>query len=105
MRQYELRTYHLRTEDAAAVYLSHWVLHVESLKLFGVETHAYFSVPSTPRNVVALISFAENVDPEVVTRQYMESDVFKNDMHGFDVAQIEGVETLFLAPGAGSPLS
>ena len=40
MRQFQLRTYHLRTKEAAAVYLPHWLLHVESLKLFGVETHA-----------------------------------------------------------------
>lgn len=105
MRKYQLRTYRLRTKEAAAVYLPHWVLHTRSLKLFGVETHAFFSVPSAPQTVIALISFDEHADPETVTRGYMESDAFKQDMHGFDVGQIEGVETLLLEPGEGSPLT
>ena len=105
MRTYQLRTYRFRTEEAAAIYLPHWVLNVRSLKLYGVETHAFFSVPSAPRNVVALISFDEHADPDAVTRAYMESDAFKQDMHGFDVAQIEGVETLLLKLGDGSPLA
>ena len=75
------------------------------MKLFGVETHAFFSVPSAPQTVVALISFDEHADPEAVTRDYMESDSFKQDMQGFDVALIEGVETLLLEPGGGSPLT
>ena len=104
MRKFELRTYRLRTEKAAAIYLPHWKLHIESLKRFGVETHAFFSVPSEPRNVVALISFSEQVDPETVTQNYMKSDAFKADMAGFDIAQIEGVDTLLLTPGNGSPL-
>lgn len=105
MRQYQLRTYRLRTAEAAAIYLPHWVLHIRSLKLCGVETHAFFSVPAAPETVVALISFDEHVDPEVVTRDYMESDAFKQDMAGFDVAQIEGVDTLLLSPMVGSPLT
>ena len=105
MRKYQLRTYRLRTAEAAAIYLPHWVLHVESLKLFGVETHAFFSVPSAPQTVVALISFDEHADPEAVTRDYMQSSAFEEDMHGFDVAQIEGVDTLLLEPGQGSTLT
>lgn len=105
MRKFQLRTYRLRTEEATAVYLPHWVLHVKSLKLFGVETHAFFSAPLAPRTVVALISFGEQADPEAVTSEYMQSDAFKQDMTGFDVAQIEGVETLLLMPGDGSPLT
>lgn len=105
MRKFQIRTYHLRTEEAAAAYLPHWQLHVKSLKLFGVETHAFFSAPAAPQIVVALISFGEHADPEVVTREYMQSDAFKQDMAGFDVTQIEGVETLLLIPGDGSPLT
>ena len=104
MRKYQLRMYRLRTEEAAAIYLPHWVLHVRSLQLFGVETHAFISVPSAPQTLVALISFDEHADPEAVTRDYMESDAFKEDMHGFDVGQIESVDPLLLEPGEGSPL-
>ena len=105
MRKFQLRTYHLQTEAAASAYLPRWVQHVKSLKLSGVETHAFFSTPSAPRDVIALISFGEHADPEVVTRKYMQSDAFKEDMAGFDVALIEGVETVLLVPGNGSPLS
>ena len=104
VRTFQLRTYRLRTEEAAIAYLPHWLLHIDSLKLFGVETHAFFSSPSDRRIVLALISFAQGADAQVVTRDYMQSDAFKVDMTGFDVAQIEGVETLLLTPGDGSPL-
>ena len=105
MRKFELRTYHLRTEEAAINYLPHWVHHIKSLKLFGVETHAFFSAPAAPQDVVAIISFAENADPEAVTQEYMKSDAFKEDMSGFDMSQIVGVDTLLLVPGTGSPLA
>ena len=105
MRQFELRTYHLCAEEAAVAYLPHWIRHIDSLKLFGVETHAFFSAPSAPRDVVAIISFAEDADPEAVTQDYMQSDSFKEDMTGFDVSQIVSVDTLLLVPGTGSPLT
>ena len=105
MRKYQLRTYRLKTEEAAAEYLPHWKLHVRSLQLLGVETHAFFSAPSAPKTVVALISFGEHDDPELVTGEYMQSDGFKDDMRGFDVTQIEGVDTVLLVPGEGSPLT
>ena len=105
MRTFELRTYHLRTEEAAATYLPYWKLHIESLRLVGVETHAFFSAPSEPRSVIALISFDEHADPEAVTREYMQSAALKADMTGFDVAQIDSVDILLLKPGEGSPLT
>lgn len=105
MRTFQLGTHHLRTDEAAAEYLPHWVKHIESPSLFGVGTHVFFSSTSTPRDVIALISFAEGDDPEAVTREYMQSDAFKKDMSGFDVRQIEGVDTLLLRPGHGSPLA
>ena len=104
MRQFQFRTYHLRTEKAATAYMPHWPLHVKSLKLFGVETHAFFRAPSSPRDVVALISYGEHDDTELVEREYMQSDEFKADMAGFDVTLIERVDALLLVPGDGSPL-
>ncbi len=49
MRKYQLRTYRLKTEEAAAEYLPHWKLHVRSLKLLGVETHAFSQLPRHQR--------------------------------------------------------
>ena len=54
--------------------------------------------------MIALISSAEHDDPEMVTRNYMQSDALKQGMVGFDVSQIVGVDTVFLTPGKGSPL-
>lgn len=104
MRTFQLRTYHLRTEEAAAEYLPHWIRHIQSLALFGVETHGFFAAPSVPKDVVALISFGEGADPDKVTQEYMQSDAFKQDMSGFDVTLIEAVDTLLLKPSQGSPL-
>ncbi len=66
MRTSQLRTY-LRCEPAAVEYLPHWTQHIRSLALFGVETHGFFSAPSTPRDVIALISFGNGADLETVT--------------------------------------
>jgi hypothetical protein len=49
MRNYQLRTYRLRTEKATADYLPHWESHIRSVKLYGVGTHAFFSLPSAPQ--------------------------------------------------------
>ena len=64
MKLFQLRTHRLRTEEVAITYLPHWLLHIESLKLFGVETHA-FSQSLNPRIVLALINFAQGADLEI----------------------------------------
>ena len=105
MRRFQLRTYRLRSPEAATAYLPHWNKHIHSLRQFGVETHAFFSAPAEPTTVTALVSMDETLDPEAVTREYLQSEALKRDMEGFDVAQIEGVTTLYLVPGVGSPLA
>lgn len=69
MRKLQYSAYHLNTEEAATAYMPHWPLHVTSLRLFGVETHAFFTAPSAPRDVIALISFGEHHDPEAIERR------------------------------------
>ena len=105
MPLFQLRTYRLSTPEAAAAYLPRWERHVHSLKQFGVETHGFFSVPSAPDTVVALVSMDDHLDPEVVTHEYLQSDALKQDMAGFDRSQIEAVHTLTLTPGASSPVA
>ena len=105
MPLFQLRTYRLRTPEAAAAYLPHWERHVQSLQQFGVKTHGFFSVPAAPDTVLALVSMGDHLDPEFVTREYLQSDALKQDMAGFDMSQIEAVDTLTLVPGAGSPLA
>ncbi len=105
MRKYQLRTYRLRTKETAVAYLPHWVLHIESLKSFGVETHGFVSVPATPQKRRCAHQLRRECRPEAITQQYMQSDGLKTDMAGFDGSQMEGVETLLLIPGGGSPLT
>jgi hypothetical protein len=101
---YQLRTYHLASPGAMADYLPRWQPHIESLRAFGVETHGFFSVPTDPCAVIALVSYADGTDPDAIIRAYMASDAFKADMAGFDMSQMRQVETLMLRPGYGSPL-
>lgn len=105
MRQYQLRSYYFTSPSAAADYILRWQPHVDSLKLFNVETHGFFSTPEEPKRVVALVSYPSAADPDAVIRAYMQSEGFQADMAGFDMRQMVNVETLLLIPGDGSPLS
>ena len=104
MRIYQLCTYHFTTEAAAAEYLPRWELHIASLEMFAIQTHGFFSAPSDPRTVIALISYAGDADPDAIMRNYMVSPEFKEDMRGYDISQMEAADKLILTPGNGSPL-
>ncbi|MDE8559363.1 NIPSNAP family containing protein [Pantoea vagans] len=105
MRQYQLRSYYFTSAAAAANYILRWQPHVNSLKIFDVGTHGFFSVKEEPARVVALVSYPPGADPDAVVRAYMQSEGFRADMAGFDMSQMERVETLLLVPGEGSPLA
>ncbi|MFF0626765.1 SDR family NAD(P)-dependent oxidoreductase [Streptomyces sp. NPDC004296] len=98
MSIYQMRTYHLASESAVPDYLAIWAAHVSSLAEFDVVTHGFSPVPGNSKAVVALVSFQDEVDPDTVIRDYMNSDGFRNDMANFDMSQIEQVDTLLLAP-------
>ncbi len=104
MRNYQLRTYYFTSPKAAADYILHWEPHVDSLKLFNVVTHGFFSTVEDLNRVVALVSYPLGADPDDVIRAYMQSEEFRADMAGFDMQQMERVETLLLKPGQHSPL-
>jgi hypothetical protein len=105
MRTYQLCTYHLATEEAAADYLPRWKAHIGSLKALEIATHGIFSVPSDPKMVVALISHDASVDPVAIISAYRDSEGFKADMVGFDEANMVQDDKLILKPADGSPLS
>ncbi len=105
MRQYQLRNYYFSSSSAAADYLLRWRPHVNSLKIFNVETHGFFSASEEPNRVVALVSYPSGANPDDVIGAYMKSEEFKADMSGFDMLQMERVETLLLTPDTNSPLS
>jgi NAD(P)-dependent dehydrogenase (short-subunit alcohol dehydrogenase family) len=93
---YQLRTYHLATPEAVRDYLPRWAAHVASLREFGVTTHTFGEAPESPATVVALVSFDDDADPDAVIRRYVTSDGFAADMAGFDMKQIQRVETTLL---------
>ncbi len=95
---YQKRTYHLASESAVPDYLERWEAHIATLAEFNVVTHGFSRVPGNPKAVVALVSFQDGDDPRTVIRDYMESEGFRRDMAGFDMSQIERVDTLLLDP-------
>lgn len=105
MATYHLRRYMLTSEDATAAYLKIWRAHVSSLAALNIITEGFFTVLERPREVVALLRFSEDADPEQTIRDYMASPGFAQDMVGFDMAQIKRVEIQTLSPGVGSPYS
>lgn len=105
MRTYQLCTYTLSDAAAVADYLTRWKSHVDSMRVLDIEAHGFFSVPSDPRVVVALISHDASLDPVEVIEAYGQSDGFKEDMIGFDFTQMKQDDKLVLMPAEGSPLS
>jgi hypothetical protein len=104
MSTFQLRTYTLKSPEAAEIYRAIWIRHIESLKAFGITTHGVFSVPDDPAKVIALVAYPEGSDPAHEDKRYMASDLFKADMVGFDFSTFGSVETTLLAPESFSPL-
>ncbi|MVA25034.1 NIPSNAP family protein (plasmid) [Agrobacterium vitis] len=104
MKIFEMRIYTLKSAEAATAYRGIWIKHIESLKATGVTTHGVFTVADDPKKVVALVNYPDGADPKEVTDRYMASDLFKEDMTGFDLAWFSSVEAIPLTPEAFSPL-
>jgi len=105
MATYHLRRYSLASDEATRAYLKIWRDHVSSLAALNIVTEGFFTIRERPREVVALLRFAEGVDPEQAIRDYMASPGYAQDMAGFDMSQITQVDIQTLSPGAGSPTS
>jgi NIPSNAP len=104
MKTYEIRTYTLKSPEAAVAYSAIWIKHIESLKSFGITTHGVFTLPSDPTKVVALVNYADGTDPKTASDLYMASDLFKSDMADFDFSTFSSVEATLLHPQSFSPL-
>ncbi|ACS83867.1 NIPSNAP family protein [Musicola paradisiaca] len=104
MRVFQLRTYTLKTPEAAAQYAEIWYAHITSLKAFHIQTHGVFQPLAHERQVIALVSYPENADVPALGAAYMSSDAFRADMAGFDIAMIEKVEETLLGALPASPL-
>lgn len=93
-RTFEVRMYTLATAAAAQAYLDVWAKHVISLKAFGIQTLKYELTPGGDgRQVRALVAYPPGADPAVLDAAYRASPQLKEDMAGFDVTQMRGVQT------------
>jgi hypothetical protein len=106
MRTFELRVYKLRTKEALDFYMNEiYPRHLSSFPIFGIEAHGFWTAmeDAEPRLFV-LASYAAGEEPGEVTRRYMHSKEFAEDIRNFDVSDIVGVESTILIPSTSSPL-
>lgn len=105
-RKFELRVYTLPSRDALEFYKDEiYPRHLNSFPLFGVEAHGFWTPPiDKGHKLYALVSYPNDQDPSEVTRRYMSSEEFADDIKGFDPKTIVSVETTLLFPTDSSPL-
>jgi hypothetical protein len=106
MQTYELRVYKLRTKEALDFYREVvYPRHLNSFPLFGIEAHGFWTAMADvqPRLFV-LVSYAAGEEPGEVSRRYMQSTEFADDIRDFDVADIVSAESTILLPSTRSPL-
>ena len=103
---FELRTYTLKDRTSAEQYAStHWERHVPTLAGFGITTHGvWLGTGEREATVLALVSFAPGVDPQVAGRAFMGSEGFRADMAGFPMDAIVNVDAVLLEAAHSSPL-
>jgi hypothetical protein len=96
----QLRIYTLRSAEALRQYATvHWARHLATFPKFGVRTEgAWTECRGGAGQLVALIRYPEDVDPDELARNIMASPEFAADMAGFDVADITDVHTISLSP-------
>lgn len=101
---YQLRIYTLADDNIAQQYFDEvWQKHLESLPRFGIIVHGIFKAIHEPK-VVALVSFAENIDPQQSEADYMKSSELRYDMGTIDMNAVLGVDALMLEEATYFPL-
>jgi len=101
---YQLRIYTLTDQNTAQEYFDEvWKRHLESLPKFGIIVHGVFKVIDEPK-VVALVSYAEGVDPVISEAEYMKSAELRYDMGTIDPTSVRGVDALMLEEASYFPL-
>lgn len=93
---YQLRTYTLKSKEAAQEYLKIWKSHIESLSKFNIKTHAVYVDQATESQIIALVSYEDGSDPTEITKEYMSSAEFQSDMKGFDFSNFLNVDEKLL---------
>jgi len=98
MRTYQLITCHLLTAEATKNYGGIIAKHIESRRVYGIETHGVFTSPSRHNQVLALVSFPEGTDPASASSKYLSSANFHTDFADFDWCQVIRKEGILLNP-------
>ncbi len=107
MRTFELRMYKLRSEEALGFYMNQiYPRHLNSFPLFGIVAQGFWTAKedAEPRLFV-LVSYTASEEPGEISRCYMRSKEFAEDVRGFDVSDIVGVDSTILIPSTSSPLA
>jgi hypothetical protein len=78
----------------------------QQLPLFGIGARGFWTAKEDiePRFFV-LASYAAGEEPGEVSRRYMQSTEFANDIRDFDVSGIVDVESTILIPSTSSPFT
>jgi len=105
MRTFELRVYTLRSNEALELYANTiYPRHLHSFPLFGVQAHGFWTAKDdTKPRLFVLVSYEQGADPAEVAQRYLQSAELADDVRGFDVANIVGVDSTFLIPTPSSP--
>ena len=95
----QLRIYHLADKEIATTYFTtYWARHLASMPKFGIRVEGVWlgQSPASENQVIAVLSFSDTADIEEITRTYMASAEFQQEMAGFDRQSIQRVETLLM---------
>lgn len=104
MAMYEMRTYTLRTPEAATLYAAVWHSHVVSLRKFGIVTCGVWTPKDNNCEVIALVTYEPGVNGAEAGPKFMQSPEFREDMVGFDMSTIVKVVPRLLSPVESSPM-
>jgi len=97
----QLRIYHLTDKEAANTYFTtHWTRHLNSLPKFGFKVEGVWlgQSPENENQVIAVVSFPDDADVDQLTRTYMTSSEFQQDMAGFNMQTIQRVDSQLMKP-------
>lgn len=95
----QLRIYTLKNENIATEYFrNHWINHLQSLPKFNIAVNSVYQGKESDSNkVFAIVTYMGDIPPNELTKQFMESSDFINDMKGFDMKNIINVDEFYIS--------
>jgi hypothetical protein len=92
----QLRIYTLTDKETAEHYFNeHWSKHKIHLPKYGFQVKGVWvgNTPESENQVIAIVSFSDNADIEVLTQSYFKSPEFMNLFEKFDSSNFVNIET------------